>query len=151
TNHAGPKRPNFSVDVEGSQQILAPLIRDEIQRIAGQALRNAFRHSQASRIEVEILYGRRQLTLRDRDNGKGIEHKVAAEGRRSGHYGMAGMGERAELVDGDLAVCSERNLGTEIELTIPASIAYAKPAVARRAMFFGKRSSIQNPPDDDQE
>jgi hypothetical protein len=48
------------------------------------------------------------------------------------------MHERAKLVGGKLAVWSELNSGTEAELTIPASIAYAKSAAARRSTFWEK-------------
>jgi signal transduction histidine kinase len=89
---------------------------------------------------VEISYDRRQLRLRVRDNGKGIDPKVLAGGGRAGHYGLPGMQERAKLVGGKLAVWSEIDSGTETELTIPASIAYAKSRIARRWMFSGKGS-----------
>jgi signal transduction histidine kinase len=46
-----------------------------------------------------------------------------------GHYGMAGMQERAKLVGGTLSIWSEIDSGTEAELTIPASVAYGKSAV----------------------
>jgi signal transduction histidine kinase len=121
--------------VEGRSRDLAPLIRDDVHRIAGEALRNAFRHAQAGRIEVEIHYDSRRFRLRVRDNGKGMDPKVLAEGGRTGHYGLPGMQERAKLVGGKLAVWSEIDSGTETELTIPASLAYAKPSVARR-MFW---------------
>jgi len=134
----GQNSPDFRVQVEGTSRDLAPLIRDDVHRIAGEALRNAFRHSQASRIEVEIHYDRRQLRLRVRDNGKGIDPKILGEGGRPGHHGLPGMQERAKLVGGKLAVWSELNSGTETELTIPASVAYAKSAGARRSMFSGK-------------
>ena len=85
-------------------------------------------------IEVEIHYDSRRFRLRVRDNGKGMDPKVLAEGGRTGHYGLPGMQERAKLVGGKLAVWSEIDSGTETELTIPASLAYAKPSVARRWM-----------------
>jgi signal transduction histidine kinase len=87
---------------------------------------------------VEIHYDRRQLRLRVRDNGKGIDPKILGEGGRPGHHGLPGMQERAKLVGGKLAVWSEIDSGTETELTIPASLAYAKPSVARRSMFSKK-------------
>jgi hypothetical protein len=55
------------VDVEGTPRDVHPILRDEIYRIAGEALRNAFRHAQARRIEVTIWYGERQFRLRVRD------------------------------------------------------------------------------------
>jgi len=117
---------DFSVHVEGESRDLAPLVRDEVYRIASEAMRNAFRHAQARRIEVEIHYDQRQLRLRIRDDGKGIDSKVLAEGKRAGHHGLPGMYERAKLVGGKLAVWSELDSGTEAELTVPASVAYTK-------------------------
>jgi signal transduction histidine kinase len=129
---------DFRVHVEGTTRDLAPLVREEVYRIAGEAVRNAFRHSQAERIEVEIHYDRRQLRVRVRDNGKGIDPKVLSEGGRTGHHGLPGMQERAKLVGGKLAIWSELNSGTEAELTIPASVAYGKSTPARRSMVSGK-------------
>jgi len=130
---AGQDCPDFQVHVEGKSRDLAPLIRDDVYRIVGEALRNAFRHAQAERIEVEIHYDTRRFRLRVRDNGKGMDPKVLSEGGRTGHYGLPGMHERAKLVGGKLSVWSELNSGTETELTIPASLAYTKPAVRRSA------------------
>jgi len=121
----GQNRPKFRVDVEGASMALAPIVRDDVRRIASEAVRNAFGHAQARRIEVEIHYERRQLRLRILDNGKGIDQTLLEEGGRPGHFGLAGMQERARLVGGKLAVWSQLGAGTEIELTIPASIAYA--------------------------
>ena len=122
----GRPAPDFRVHVEGESRDLAPLVRDELYRIAGEALRNAFRHAGARRIEVEIHYDARRLRMRVRDDGKGIDPQVLGAGGRPGHHGLPGMRERAELVGGSLAVWSEVNSGTEIELTIPSAIAYAK-------------------------
>jgi signal transduction histidine kinase/ligand-binding sensor domain-containing protein len=122
----GRRAPDFRVLVEGASRDLAPLVRDEVYRIAGEALRNAFRHAGARRVEVEIHYDTRRLRMRVRDDGKGIDPRVLGAGARSGHHGLPGMRERAELVGGNLAVWSELDAGTEIELTIPSAIAYAK-------------------------
>jgi signal transduction histidine kinase len=134
----GQHAADFRVLLEGTSRDLAPLIRDDVHRIAGEALRNAFRHAQAGRIEVEIHYGNRRFRVRVRDNGKGMDPEVLAEGGRAGHYGMAGMQERAQLVGGKLAVWSQLEAGTEVELTLPASLAYAKSRVGRRSMFSKK-------------
>jgi signal transduction histidine kinase len=103
---------------------LHPILRDEIYRIAAEALRNAFRHAQASQIEVEIGYGEKQFTLHVRDDGRGIDRDVLGGDGRQGHFGLHGMRERAELVGGKLTVWSQPDSGTEIELIIPASKAY---------------------------
>lgn len=126
SEQTGQNGPEFRLHVEGTSKDLAPLVRDEVHEIACEAVRNAFQHAQAGRIEVEILYERRHLRLRVLDNGKGIDPKVLAEGGRPGHFGLAGLQERAKLVGGNLAVFSKLDSGTEAELTIPASVAYAK-------------------------
>ncbi|HXR10039.1 MAG TPA: triple tyrosine motif-containing protein, partial [Candidatus Acidoferrales bacterium] len=126
----GQPGPEFRVEVQGKSRDLLPLVRDEVYRIAGEAVRNAFRHSRAGRIEVEIRYDQRELLLRVRDNEKGIDAKILEAGGRAGHHGLPGMQERAKLSGGKLTVWSELDSGTEIELTIPGSLAYAKAAAA---------------------
>ena len=130
SDRAGQTCPEFHLLVEGKSRDLPPLVRDEVYRIAGEALRNAFRHAQAKRIEVKIHYDQRRLRLRVRDDGKGIDPQLLNAGGRAGHHGMPGMQERAALAGGQLAVWSELGSGTEIEVTIPASIAYTKSVPA---------------------
>ena len=124
TDSAAGRTASFRVYVEGAVRPLHPAIRDEIYRIAGEALRNAFQHSLGSQLEVDLRYDKRQVRLRVRDDGKGIDPKVLAEGGREGHYGLRGMRERAELVGGKLSTWSGPG-GTEDELIIPAQRAYA--------------------------
>jgi signal transduction histidine kinase len=120
--------PVFDVAVEGTSRDLNPILRDDIYRIAGEALRNAFQHAQAGHIEVEIHYDEVQLRVRIRDDGKGVDADLLSKKERSGHWGLPGMRERAKLVGGQLEIWSQLNSGTEIELRIPASIAYLASA-----------------------
>jgi signal transduction histidine kinase len=126
TEDGSARAPVVRVNVEGTPRELPPIVQDEVYRIAAEALRNAFRHARASRIEVEIRYDQRRFRLRVRDDGHGIDAEAAGGRTYDGHYGMAGMHERAKLVGGTLSVWSELDSGTEAELTIPASVAYAK-------------------------
>ena len=128
--------PALSVEVEGASQELHPILRDEVYRIAGEAVRNAFRHAGAKRIEVEIRYDARKLRVRVRDDGSGIDASLLNEGRE-GHYGLPGMRERAKAIGGQLEVWSERGAGTEVELTIPVSVAYADRG--RGARWFRRK------------
>jgi signal transduction histidine kinase/ligand-binding sensor domain-containing protein len=121
-NHPSPA---YRVAVEGHARNLHPIVRDEICRISSEALRNAFRHAQAQRIEVEIRYDDGQFRLRVRDDGKGIPEAVLSGDGIGGHYGLRGMRERAKLVKGKLTVWSKVGGGTEVELLIPAGRAYA--------------------------
>jgi len=127
----------FSANVEGRTRDLNPILRDEVYRIAAEALRNAFRHAQARRIEVQIRYDDRRFMLHVRDDGKGMDSTIVNEGR-GGHFGLPGMRERATLIGGTLDVWSELGSGTEVQLSIPASLAYA-PA-RRRSRLFAKRT-----------
>lgn len=121
--------PEFSVIVTGKPQTVHPVLRAEILRIAREAIRNAFRHANAHRIEAEISYGEPSFRLRLRDDGKGIDPEVLERGRRAGHWGLVGMEERAKRFGGQLDVWSKLGAGTEVELRIPGQIAYeALPA-----------------------
>jgi signal transduction histidine kinase/ligand-binding sensor domain-containing protein len=137
SDHAGPNCPEFRVYVRGKSRDLPPLVRDEVYKIACECLRNAFRHAQAQRIEVEIRYDQRQFRSQVVDNGKGIDPAVLSAGGSAGHHGLPGLHERAELAGGKLSVWSQLGSGTEIELTVPASIAYQTPAPAK-PMSAGK-------------
>jgi len=130
--------PTFHVAVEGETRDLHPILRDEVYRIAGEAMRNAFRHGDAHHIEVEIRYDKRQLRLRMRDDGKGIGPKVLTDDGSQGHYGLQGMRERAKLLGGELTVWTELDSGTEVELTIPAAHAYTTPPGAPRSWLLEK-------------
>jgi signal transduction histidine kinase/ligand-binding sensor domain-containing protein len=124
--------PEFDARVEGTPADLNPVVRDEVYRIAAEALRNAVRHADARRIEVEIRYDSEQLRLRVRDDGKGIDPNVMDRGQAPGHWGLRGMRERARLVGGNFEVWSELRSGTEVELSIPAARAYATSTNRRK-------------------
>jgi len=81
--------------------------------------------------------GLSQLRLRVRDNGRGIDPKLLDGNGWSGHYGLRGMRERAEIVGGKFTLWSEIGSGTELELVIPASRAYAKPSGPQRLWSRG--------------
>jgi len=117
--------PAYTVTVQGETRDLHPIVRDEIYKIAAEALRNAFRHAHATRVEVEIHYDDEHIRLRVRDDGKGMDPKVLANDGVDGHYGLRGMPERAALIGGKLAVRSKVGAGTEVELRVPASAVYA--------------------------
>jgi signal transduction histidine kinase/ligand-binding sensor domain-containing protein len=119
--------PVFDVTVEGTERILAPDLQDEVYRIGREVLRNAFRHAHAGHIEAEIRYDKRNLRMRIRDDGKGIDRHILEEGAKAGHWGLPGIRERTKRIGGEFDIWSEAGAGTEIELTVPASKAYAQP------------------------
>ncbi len=115
----------FSVTLVGSPRPLDPIVRDEAFRIGREALANAFQHSGASKIELELTYNRAEIRLRIRDDGSGIDPRIVETGK-PGHWGLPGMRERANRVGADLNIWSRPNAGTEIDLTIPAQAAYQR-------------------------
>jgi signal transduction histidine kinase len=123
--HANEHRPLFRVAVQGQSRDLHPMLRDEIYKIAAEALRNAFRHARASSVDVDIRYEDEQFRMRVRDNGKGMDAAVLSGQAGEGHFGLRGMRERATLMAAKLTVSSEVDAGTEVELRLPAGIAYA--------------------------
>ena len=118
----GSMQATFSV--EGEARNMHPIVRDEIYRIGYEAIRNALKHSQASRLVVELRYTR-DLALRVRDNGVGIDPSTAALGKDE-HFGLQGMRERAARIGGKLTLVSSANSGTEITLVIPGGIVFQK-------------------------
>ncbi len=115
-------RMSFVLSVNGAARDLHPIVRDEIYRIGSEAIRNAYLHSKADRLEVYLSY-RRDFTLRVRDNGTGIDPEVVTRGK-PGHFGLTGMRERANRIQGKLRLMSRSGYGTEIGLTVPGKVAF---------------------------
>jgi len=129
---AGASPPAVQITVEGTSRDLNPIVRDDVYRIAAEAIRNAFRHARARRIDVHIRYDDRTFELQVRDDGVGMD-RARVDAQRPGHFGLAGMRERAERVGGHLEVSSEAGLGTRIELSIPAAVAFAERRRPKRS------------------
>ncbi len=127
---SGQQSKECRVIVEGTPRQLHPIIRDEAYRIGREALANAFRHSRANQIEVELEYSAKHLRILVRDDGTGIDPEVLHSGR-DGHWGLTGMRERAENIGARLKVWSRNNTGTEVELLIPGHVAFV-PAAKQR-------------------
>ena len=119
------KPPSLEFFVQGRRRSIQPLVRDEIYRIAREALRNAFMHASAKSVECELHYADRQFSIRIRDDGRGMQQKLMEMGARQGHWGLPGMRERAEALGGRLELWSAPGQGTEVEIQVPAANAYS--------------------------
>ena len=113
----------FSLTVVGIPRSVGAIVFDESYRIAREALINAFQHSDASRIETEIIYSANGIRITVRDDGIGMDTDILMQGR-DGHWGLAGMRERARKIGAKLHIRSSSDAGTQIELKIPAQVAY---------------------------
>jgi ligand-binding sensor domain-containing protein/signal transduction histidine kinase len=132
---------SFRVFAGGEPWPLRPLIRETVYRIGREAVINAFRHSRASKIEVELRYAPKHLRLLVRDNGVGIDQSVIRAGR-DGHWGLSGMRERAEEIGARLRLLSSPDAGTEIELSVPSRIAFESRNTNNR---WGLLSKLRSP------
>ena len=127
----------FRVIVEGTPRQLRPVIHDEIYFIGREALANAFRHSGATEVIVEIEYSTNHLRLLVRDNGCGMDPQLVTTGR-VGHWGLSGMRERAERIGGKLKVLSMPSAGTEIHLSVPSRLAFEPEFSSRQNLWFSR-------------
>ena len=105
----------------GSAYRLSPEQEVTLYRIAQEALNNALRHAQASRIGVELTFADEAITLQVWDDGVGFTvpnqfHRLS----RNGHFGLLGMHERAQAAGGRLTIASAPGRGTTVTVTLPA-------------------------------
>lgn len=121
---AAQQAVHFRSTVDGTARDLDPIVHEEALFIAREALTNAFRHANAQQIEAEICYDKVELRLRIRDDGKGIDTELLKSGGRDGHWGLLGMRERAGNIRATLTIWSKPGAGTEVDLRIPANLAY---------------------------
>jgi signal transduction histidine kinase/ligand-binding sensor domain-containing protein len=126
--------PELCVSMQGRPRPLHPVFRDEMYRIGREAVINAFRHSEAKKIEVELEYSHRQFKLAVRDDGCGIDPQVLETGR-AGHWGLTGMRERAQRAGAHLHIRTRPRGGTRVEISASHNIAF-------RAAPPGSRSGI---------
>jgi signal transduction histidine kinase/ligand-binding sensor domain-containing protein len=120
--------PRFRLVVGGTARELQAVAWQELYYIGREALFNAYQHACAGTIEAEITYGANELGLVVRDDGAGIAPAVQRHGGREGHWGLAGMKERARALDGTLEWWSRAGRGTEVIARFPAPRVYVRPA-----------------------
>jgi signal transduction histidine kinase/ligand-binding sensor domain-containing protein len=117
-NWAAGANVHVEVQVKGGFEDLPEDMEHNLLRIAQEAVTNASKHSQASRIEVKLERTERILNLTVIDNGCGFQtdDAFAAMG---GHFGLIGIRERAERIGGEFRLQSRPQAGTEVEVTVP--------------------------------
>jgi signal transduction histidine kinase len=113
-------RPLLSLDISGDGIQLPDEAAVAVFRIAQEALRNAVQHADASEIEIRLTRYPDRLRLTITDDGRGITGGVEA-GRfvAQGHFGLAGMRERAAMIGARFEVQSAPDYGTVVVLELP--------------------------------
>jgi ligand-binding sensor domain-containing protein/signal transduction histidine kinase len=121
-----PSSIEVQINSVGNHLDLRPPVQSEIEQIAREAIANAVRHSGANMIRLDIMYQPSHFFMSITDSGSGIDQETQTSGRE-GHWGIAGMRERAKSIGGRLRILPHSPSGTVVELSLRAAVAYSGP------------------------
>ena len=133
-----------AVHVQGPSRQMKTAVFEEVYRIGRESYFNAVAHAGAKRIQIAVDYGMREFRLLVRDDGCGFDAEVLKNGR-DGHWGLAGMRERAEAIGSVLTIRTDTPGGTNVELRVPAAIAYSTSSVRRFEWPWRTRAHYSEP------
>jgi signal transduction histidine kinase/ligand-binding sensor domain-containing protein len=115
----GPRDVDLAVRIQGDPFRFPIETEEQLFRIGQEAISNAIRHSQCSHIVVDFTYSPNLLTMQISDNGRGFDLK--AETNRPGHFGLAGIRERAAQLGASLVIAPSSS-GTRIAVSVSRSL-----------------------------
>jgi len=105
---------------QGSEKRLAAPVELALYRMAQEALNNVARHAQGTQAELSIHFGDDKIEMQIIDNGIGFEApNTPADFAPSGHFGLLGMYERADLIGARLIIRSTPGKGTQLTIQLP--------------------------------
>jgi signal transduction histidine kinase len=116
--------PAFEVKTVGNPETLTVDTKEQLLDIAREAVRNAYQHARAARVEVNVDYRKRSLIMRITDDGQGFDATVTEGRAESKHFGLMGMRERAKQLRAEFHIHSKAGSGTRIEVIVPARTAF---------------------------
>ena len=133
----------FCLAVQGQPCSMTSQAVHEAYRIGSEAIRNAFRHSLPTSVDVQLAFSHDRVRLLIvRDDGIGIDESALRAGSLPGHWGLQGTRERAQSIGGVFEVRSRPGAGTEIELLIPKAIAYRRGTIRSRWLLRGRSVAL---------
>ncbi|WP_035608245.1 histidine kinase [Haloferula sp. BvORR071] len=94
------------------------LIADNLLRIGQEAMTNVLKHAEAGLIRIELVTTPESVTLSVSDNGQGIANQDSAT-VKAGHFGIAGMEERAARMGAQLSIEERNGGGTVVKVQVP--------------------------------
>ena len=115
---AADAKPRIELVVQGTPRRLAGLIEDHLLHISQEALTNAMKYAQAQSVKIQLSFAPAEIHLRVKDNGGGFDATNAMVAT-SRHWGLLGMRERAEKINGSITIDSAPGAGTQIDVTVP--------------------------------
>jgi len=111
---------NTNVNVKGNPRRFPEEVELMLFRIVQEALRNVWRHAEATRADVTVVFDDTRTTFTIADNGKGFKlPRDAGDLAKDGKLGLAGMQERAQLIGAKLKLQSQPGEGTAITVELP--------------------------------
>ncbi|MCA9936664.1 MAG: sensor histidine kinase [Ardenticatenaceae bacterium] len=115
--HSAAERGKLTLSLSLPEQIpsLSPDVEQCVYRIAQEALENVVYHANAQTLAVLLNISAEEIHLKIADDGLGFDKKQFQE---TGHYGLAGMRERAQAAGGDLTINSQPGQGTTVQLNL---------------------------------
>jgi signal transduction histidine kinase len=119
----GLRTPAIRIIQYGRERPLRPLVKTTLYRSLREGLTNTLDHARASRVDLDLTFGRSEFSARFRDNGAGIPKHSELRGNKPAS-GLTQMRENILALGGDLQIWTSPGSGTEIEIHIPASSAY---------------------------
>ncbi|GGA42053.1 sensor histidine kinase [Dyella nitratireducens] len=129
---------HFSLRIDGEPRPIDPKVGEETMAIARESIINAFKHAEAEWVRVSVYYKPDALIVDVTDNGLGITEQKIQQRQKEGHWGVAGMRERASKLGGQLVIRGTNPQGTTVALTLPASVAYADYSSFKRRRSLGR-------------
>jgi signal transduction histidine kinase len=120
--HSAAERANLKLDLSMPEPLpaLSPDVEQCIYRVAQEAIANVVHHANARHLNVTLTCESDQVTLLIKDDGRGFD---VCQGEQAGHYGLAGMRERAALIGADLNLESQPDHGTCLQLAVRGATA----------------------------
>ena len=107
------------IAVTGKERRLEPHIEIGVFRVVQEALNNVVKHAEASSVRVRVEFAPAVVAVVVEDDGKGFE---VTEGEiPTGHFGVMGMRERVQLLEGKLQIKSALRRGTRVGISVPLS------------------------------
>lgn len=109
-------------ELTGKEIRLPSAMEAAIYRMVQEAFSNVLKHANASHVSLEIHYSQQLITLTILDNGNGfLVGSVDQPTSRNSHFGLIGMRERVELIEGRMVIDSKPGQGTKIVIDIPTT------------------------------
>ena len=102
---------------------LSPELKTTLFRIAKEAINNVIRHSEATSAKITLLEKEATICLEIEDDGHGFDVNQASEDAFTlQHWGLIGIRERAELIEGEVLVDSKPGYGTQLQVIMPLQV-----------------------------